>query len=491
MPEPGALPPDDDRELSALARGLDFADGFALFFARVDARPARRALVDALRQRLPDGLDVLEVELARDATDLEAVLSRRLAEAPPAERRAVFVYGVEDVLSEARRDERDAFLRVLNFKRENLQRAVPHPVVLWVPEFALRILAVNAPDLWAWRSSVLEFSSPLSDALDRSWRQVEAGDTEDEYARMTPDERRDRARTLEALLDDYSARDDADRPDVLRIRTDLADRLGRLARDLADYPAAERYARQSLDLAERLGDEAAVAHSVNNLGTVLRDRGNLDGAEAAYRHALAIDEATHGPEHSTVAIRLSNLGTVLHDQGDLDGAEAAYRRALVIDEMTYGPDHPAVATRLNNIGVVLRNRGDLDGAEAAHRHALEIDEAAYGPSHPTVAIHLGNLGVVLRDRGDLGGAEAAHRHALIIGEATYGPDHPAVATYLIYLGSVLYDQGDLDGAEAVLRRASTINKRVLGPDHPRSQMCRDGLATIRRVRAEATRPPDE
>ena len=485
MPELG---PDDTRELAALARGIDFADGFALFFARVDARPARRALVAALRSRLDERLEVVEVEVPADTTDLESLLARRLADAPTDAERAVFVYGLEDVLSEARSDERDAFLRVLNFKRENIQRAVPHPVVLWVPEFALRILATEAPDLWAWRSSVLEFSSPRDD-VEQTWRQLEQGGTADEYARMTPAARRDRIRTLEALYHDYSERDDADQPGLLRIRFDLSDRLGRLYRDMADVVRAEQHARQALRLAEQLSDESSISLASNNLGRVLHDRRDLDSAEDAFRRALAISEAAYGPDPPDVAIRVNSLGGVLHDRGDLDGAEDAYRRALTISEAAYGPDHPDVAVPLNNLASVLYDRGDLDGAEDAYRRALTISEAAYGPDHPTVAIRLNNLGLVLHDRGDLDGAEDAYRRALSIHEATYGPNHPTVAIDVYNLGYVILDRADLDAAGDAFRRALTIFETVLGPDHPNAQTVRANLVAVQEAAVPNSNPP--
>jgi TPR repeat protein len=47
------------------------------------------------------------------------------------------------------------------------------------------------------------------------------------------------------------------------------------------------------------------------------EKGNLTGAEAAYRRA---DDRGH-------AAGAFNLGVLLEERGDLDGAETAYRRA--------------------------------------------------------------------------------------------------------------------------------------------------------------------
>jgi tetratricopeptide (TPR) repeat protein len=102
---------------------------------------------------------------------------------------------------------------------------------------------------------------------------------------------------------------------------------------------------------------------------------------------------------------------VLQERGDLDGAQAAFERALRIDEAARGADHPDIACDVNNLGSVLRARCDLDGAQAAFERPLRIDEAAYDADHPSVACDVNNLGSVLRARCDLDGAQAPFERA--------------------------------------------------------------------------------
>ena len=61
------------------------------------------------------------------------------------------------------------------------------------------------------------------------------------------------------------------------------------------------------------------------------------------------------------------------------------RRALAIDEASFGPDHPNVAIGLNNLAALLRATNRLAEAEPLMRRALAIDEASFGPDHPNVA----------------------------------------------------------------------------------------------------------
>jgi tetratricopeptide (TPR) repeat protein len=118
---------------------------------------------------------------------------------------------------------------------------------------------------------------------------------------------------------------------------------------------------------------------------------DCDAARAALQRALEIVEKEFGPDHTTVAIGLNNLGIVLKDLGNLDGALDGLQRALEIVEKEFGPDHTTVAIGLNNLGIVLRNRGDLDGARNALQRALGI---FVGRNHPDAQVVRDNLAAV-------------------------------------------------------------------------------------------------
>ena len=59
---------------------------------------------------------------------------------------------------------------------------------------------------------------------------------------------------------------------------------------IRDSPEAERRYRQSLDIFERLGDQAGAAKGYHNLGVLAQDRGDYPEAERRYRQSLDIDE---------------------------------------------------------------------------------------------------------------------------------------------------------------------------------------------------------
>jgi tetratricopeptide (TPR) repeat protein len=144
----------------------------------------------------------------------------------------------------------------------------------------------------------------------------------------------------------------------------------------------------------------ATVFVLNHFGLYLRARAQWPDARAALERALAIGEASYGPDHPEVATTVNNLGNVLQDLGDLAGARAAFERALTIGEASYGPDHPEVATTVNNLGGVLQDLGDLAGARAAFERALRIFTAHLGAAHPSTQTVQRNLEALMQGRPD-------------------------------------------------------------------------------------------
>ncbi|MEK7404409.1 MAG: tetratricopeptide repeat protein [Acidobacteriota bacterium] len=77
------------------------------------------------------------------------------------------------------------------------------------------------------------------------------------------------------------------------------------------------------------------------------------------RQALKIDEKVYGPEHPEVAIDANNIGTILKAKGDLEGALGYTERALRIFESVYGADHPSTRIVAENLRSL---RGATTGA---------------------------------------------------------------------------------------------------------------------------------
>ncbi len=240
-----------------------------------------------------------------------------------------------------------------------------------------------------------------------------------------------------------------------------------LAMDAVWLKLGEKLATRLLKTREHiLGPEHPdTLSSLNNLGVLLSDKGDYDGAEACYRRALAGREKALGPEHPDTLSSIGNLGVLLWETGNYEGAEEYYRRALTGQNKVLGPDHPDTLSSLNNLGVLLKKKGDYEEAEAYYRLVLDARENALGPEHPDTLSSLNNLGVLLKDKGDYDGAEVYYRQALAGREKALGPEHPDTLSSLNNLGFLLKNKGDHEGAEAYYRRALAGMERTLGPEH--------------------------
>jgi len=98
--------------------------------------------------------------------------------------------------------------------------------------------------------------------------------------------------------------------------------------DFAMINDAERCAKTILQLAETRGNNSWKSAALNNIGLLLKGKGDLDGALARYEAALAIDEQLGDLRGK--ATRLNNIGLLLYGKGDLDGALIKLEKALYI-----------------------------------------------------------------------------------------------------------------------------------------------------------------
>ncbi len=172
---------------------------------------------------------------------------------------------------------------------------------------------------------------------------------------------------------------------------------------------------------------AFLAH--NNLGVILRQRGDTAGAVEHFRRAVEI-------EPGFVEAHI-NLGAAAQRAGRLDEAAGHYHDAIRAQ--------PDDAAAYNNLGAIHQSRGQLDAAMESYRRALD--------RKPDFVDALFNLGVLLHGRGAADEASVLLRRAV-----RQAPEH---ADALYRLGLIEHAAGRFDNAgryyEATLR---------LRPDFP-------------------------
>jgi tetratricopeptide (TPR) repeat protein len=257
--------------------------------------------------------------------------------------------------------------------------------------------------------------------------------------------------------------------------------------DVLNWPVLEPLAPHALrvaEVADRAGIPEPTTRLMNDIGGLLSAKALYAEAEPIYRRALAIDEATFGPEDRSVAISLNNLAILLRDTNRPAEAEPLMRRALAISERIFGPEHPDVATNLNNLAVLLDYTNRLAEAEPLMRRALAIDEASFGPDHPNVAADLNNLAGLLQSANRLEEAEPLRQRVVQIFEHVEretGNLHPNFSAALNNLAVLLKVTNRTHEAEPLYRRSLAIDEVNFGLGHPTVAIRLNNLAKLLEV----------
>ncbi len=118
---------------------------------------------------------------------------------------------------------------------------------------------------------------------------------------------------------------------------------GLISMNLGDLDAARISMLDALGLAKRTGRQAEVAIQSNNLGNVLRERGQFKEALFYYRQALEIEDSTRNQEGRAYAIR--NMGLTHARMGDPQKARALLQEALKLSQ--------SIGNRYNELQTIL------------------------------------------------------------------------------------------------------------------------------------------
>ena len=149
-------------DFQRLTRQLKRGRGqFALLFARWNHPGEETPIVAKLRSECDD-MRILSVDVSELPFDrfYQGLIKAQNSAADPD---AIFVFGLEKAFPDfvhATEDDRPPILSVLNMQRELMRYHLRGPLVLWLPDHVLNLIAQKAPDFWSWRSGIFEFELP-------------------------------------------------------------------------------------------------------------------------------------------------------------------------------------------------------------------------------------------------------------------------------------------------------------------------------------------
>ncbi|MCB1552714.1 MAG: serine/threonine protein kinase [Xanthomonadales bacterium] len=268
-----------------------------------------------------------------------------------------------------------------------------------------------------------------------------------------------------AAVSQFDAGLAAQPPDPL-MRAELLHERARSLTRQKDNVEAEASARQALALREAsLGPDApAVGHALNSLGVALQDQDRDVEAEASFLRAEAIFAAQQPPDLEALASSRHNMGRVAQKRGDLDLAIRRFRQAIEDKTSFYGADDPRTLLTMMVLGQALGSSGDYDQAIEWLQRAVEGRRKAHGDRSLETATALNELAFHLHGQGNLAQAQAHYLEALEITRRV-DPNSADAAILLNNLGALRELRGDLEGAERDIRTSVQLREQLYGTEH--------------------------
>lgn len=261
-------------------------------------------------------------------------------------------------------------------------------------------------------------------------------------------------------LEGYEKFRGPDDPDTL----DSINNLGHLLRDKGDYKEAEAFYSRAFHGSEKaFGPEhPRTLECINNLGNLNFSMCDYGVAAALYLKVLESGE-NYFPfiEHLDTLKSINNLGAELKNKGDLEGADALYSQALKGYEKVLERERYDTSSALDNPGTQNFDTADYEVAEALFRWALAGKEKGLGPEHPDTLASIESLANLLRSKGDYEEAEGLYRRALEGLEKVFGPEHPITLDTIDNLAFLLATQNRRIEALTLLRLYGGISEKVL------------------------------
>ncbi|MFX1390023.1 MAG: tetratricopeptide repeat protein [Promethearchaeota archaeon] len=140
--------------------------------------------------------------------------------------------------------------------------------------------------------------------------------------------------------------------------------------ELGDTDSAERTAQLGLNNANQEGNEINQNYYINALGLIYLSRGQFDEALVQFEKSLKLAEKLNLYNEKVVV--LLNIGTTLRDKGNLKEAFKYFIDAA--EALTEKTPSLLKFSVFNNLGIIYRDNGDLPNALKNIESALEIIE---------------------------------------------------------------------------------------------------------------------
>ncbi|MBF0401334.1 MAG: hypothetical protein HQL90_11250 [Magnetococcales bacterium] len=224
-----------------------------------------------------------------------------------------------------------AFCGLLNGMREMLAAQAARPLLVWLSGSELRTLALEAPDLWAWRSAVFSFSRPGAPQADMPFPPLASVDRSNlEHAAVLQ-----RLAAINSHLDSH--------PEPSWAVAALWRERGELRQQVGDYDDAWADLRAARTLFEQQDDPSSAASTALSMAKLLGWRGESTTALALLRDEVlpVYQKLNDGLGHAKALDRIAAL--YLYNFGKPDEAWQLLTKTIPFYEQSDDSHSCAVA----------------------------------------------------------------------------------------------------------------------------------------------------
>lgn len=254
------------------------------------------------------------------------------------------------------------------------------------------------------------------------------------------------------------------------------DRLGDIARDQNQPDTAERYYRRALELDRAFSTPRNCAVSLDKLGSIAEQRGNLSLAEERYAQSRQIreeiaDAAPTALALSDLAHSLELLGTIACRNNRTVPAEEYYRRSLELRErVARDTESPAAKESLAGcyglLGDLAYRSNNAEGARGYYEQSMELlqtlaHETGIPSARLNLALALEKRGSLALEEGDTEQAQTCFERSLALCEglarrAKTVQTMSRLAAALTRMGEVSFAKNEIAAAEEYYQKARRI-----------------------------------
>ena len=430
---------------------VDFVDEkLNIGFVEVNFAQDRDVLIEALINH-QDCQDIQFEVLNFPAPDLrflrdELVAALEKIELASDKKLVLLITGLEKSIGVL--EEYPAILTNLNFVRDDLRYTVCHPIILFLPEYALTRLAKYAPDFWAWGRKVFYFKAKQS--IQNKFHDTTI------YGRVFNSlgllEKQERIDLLLRLLSEYrSSSNQKKQHNSLNI-INIYNQLGIAYETLGEFQKAIYYHQKSLNIAQQIGNMKEIAESLQGLGNSYNYLGQRQKASDYIQRSLDIFRKIG--DRNGEANSLKSLGNVYVFLEKYQQAFNYYRKSLDIFQKI-GDQH-GIGNCFGDLGIVYYSLGEYQNAISYYKKSLNIAQSIGDCDGE--ANSLNNLGYAYHSLGEYQKAINFSQKSLDIFQQI--GDHYREAASLDNLGHAYHSLGDYQKSIDFYKQSLAILQKI-------------------------------